>query len=256
LVQNGGVLSIGAGVTSTGSPDGLHVTGNGTPSVTINVPSGGAATHFDTNTVHGILVSNSGSISLTGAVTSTAAPPVGTITTSHNTAAGIWVEQTPGTPPQNTITGLVSYANTGNGLRFVGGSNVKLRGSVSLGNAASGVIVSAGAAAAGAASNDISKIDLGDPSDAGGSIGGNTLQAPFGAGQNGNAGVCLAMRANAGTLSAAGNAFSTLNCATATTNVFTNKAGCGNACAANATVCDIGFAGVGNDVNVSLCMHP
>jgi len=254
LVQNGGTLGIGAGVTSTGSPDGLHLMGTGTPSVTINVPSGAAATHFDSNTVHGILVSGNGSISLTGAVASTAVPPMGTVTTNHNTAAGVWVEQTAGTPPLNTITGLVSYANTGNGLRLVGGSNVKVRGSVSLGNTDSGVIVSAGAAGGGAATNDISKIDLGDPSDAGGTIGNNTLQAALGDGQNGNAGVCLAMRANAGTLLAAGNAFSTLNCATATGGVVTNAAGCGNTCAGG--VCDIGFSGAGNSINVSLCSHP
>jgi hypothetical protein len=253
LVQNGGVLSIGAGVTSTGSPDGLHLMGTGTPSVTITVPSGAAATHFDSNTVHGILVSENGSISLTGAVASTAVPPMGTVTTNHNTAAGIWVEQAAGTPPLNTITGLVSYANTGNGLRLVGGSNVKVRGSVSLGNTDSGVIVSAGGAG-GAATNDISKIDLGDPSDAGGTLGNNTLQAALGDGQNGNAGVCLAMRANAGTLLAAGNAFSTLNCASATGSVVTNAAGCGNTCAGG--VCDIGFSGAGNNINVSLCSHP
>jgi hypothetical protein len=251
LVQNGGVLSIGAGVTSTGNPDGLHVAGSGTPTVTINVPSAGPATHFDSNTVHGILVTANGSITLTGVVTSTAIPPTGTVTTNHNTAAGIWVQQTPGTPPLNTITGVVSYANTGNGLRFVGGSSVQLRGSLSLGNAGSGVIVSAGAGAPG---NNIAKIDLGDAT--GGTAGGNTLQAPFGAGQNGHSGICLAMRANAGTLLAAGNVFSTLNCATATTNVFADKAGCDNNCAGNATVCDVGFNGAGNDINVSTCTHP
>jgi len=253
LVQNAGVLSIGAGVTSTGNPDGLHITNTG--KVTINVPSG-AATHFDTNTVHGVLVSDNGSIALTGAVTSAAVPPTGTITTSHNTAAGIWVEQTPGSTAQNTITGLVSYANAGNGLRFVGGSNVTLRGSVSLANVASGVIVSAGAGAA-SASNSIANIDLGDPGTVvGGSFGDNTLQASLGNGENGNAGVCLAMRANAGTLLAAGNAFSATNCATAAGVVTLNDKGCGNVAACTGNVCDIGYSLAGNDINVSLCMHP
>jgi hypothetical protein len=252
LVQNGGVLSIGAGVTSTGNPDGLHVTNTG--QVTISVPPG-AATHFDTNTVHGILVDANGSIALTGAVTSAAVPPTGTVTTNHNTAAGIWVEQTPGSAAQNTITGLVSYANAGNGIRFVGGSNVKLRASVSLGNAASGVIVSAGMGAA-AAANDIGNIDLGDPADAGGSLGENTVQAPLGNGENGNAGICLAMRANAGTLLAAGNAFATANCATTAGAVTLNDKGCGNVAACTGNVCDIGYSGAGNDIDVSLCTHP
>jgi hypothetical protein len=253
LVQNAGVLSIGAGVTSTGNPDGLHVSNTG--KVTIDVPSG-AATHFDTNTVHGVLVSDNGSIVLTGAIASAAVPPVGTVTASHNTAAGIWVEQTAGTTAQNTITGLVSYANAGNGLRFVGGSNVKLRGSISLGNAASGVIVSAGTAA-GAATNAIGNIDLGDPTTVvGGSYGSNTLQAPLGMGGNGSAGVCLAMRANAGTLLAAGNAFSAVNCAATAGTVTLNDKGCGNVAACTGSVCDIGYSGAGNDINVSLCAHP
>jgi hypothetical protein len=252
LVENAGVLSIGAGVTSTGNPDGLHVTNTG--KVTIAVPSG-AATHFDTNTVHGVLVSDNGSIALTGAITSAAIPPVGTITTSHNTAAGIWVEQAAGSTAQSTITGLVSYANAGNGLRFVGGSNVKLRGSISLGNAASGVIVSAGNGM-GAATNNIGNIDLGDPADAAGSIGGNTLQAPLGTGANGNAGVCLAMRANAGTLLAAGNVFTAVNCGTTAGTVTANDKGCGNVAACTGNVCDIGYSGAGNDIDVSLCTHP
>jgi hypothetical protein len=240
-------------VTSTGNPDGLHVSNTG--KVTINVPSG-AATHFDTNTVHGVLVSDNGSVALTGAITSAAVPPVGTVTTSHNTAAGIWIEQTAGTTAQNTITGLVSYGNAGNGLRFVGGSNVKLRGSISLGNAASGVIVSAGTGM-GAATNAIGNIDLGDPTTVvGGSYGGNTLQAPLATGGNGNAGVCLAMRANAGTLLAAGNAFSALNCAATAGTVTANDKGCGNVAGCTGNVCDIGYDGAGNDINVSLCAHP
>lgn len=252
LVQNAGVLFIDEGVTSTANPDGLHVTNTG--KVAILVPSG-AATHFDTNTVHGVLVSDNAQIALTGVVTSAAVPPTGTITTSHNTAAGIWIEQTAGSTAQNTITGLVSYANAGNGLRFVGGSNVKLRSSVSLGNVASGVIVSAGPG--GAATNSIANIDLGDPAlTPAGTYGQNTLQAPLGSGENGNSGICLAMRANAGTLLAAGNSYSATTCATVAGVVTANAKGCGNVAACTGNVCDIGYSGAGNDVNVSLCTHP
>lgn len=255
LVENSGIVRIGAGVTSTlngvttARKAGLHVTGNG--QAIVNVASGAAATHFDANTNHGILVDGMGSVTVTGTVTN-AATGQGTVTTNGNYAAGVSIEQTPGTPPLNAISGLVAFGNTnGNGMRFVAGSNVSLRNSGSLGNQGNGVIVSAVTATAG--SNDISKIDLGSPPDAGVTYGGNTLQAALGSGNNGGAGICLQVRPNAGTLNAAGNQFATVNCGTTAGTLTLNSGACGNA-ACTGGVCDLGIVNTtGNGFDVSLC---
>lgn len=251
LVEGTGVLSIGAGVTSTlngtatARKAGLHVTGAGEAIVT--VPSGSAPTHFDANTNHGILVDTNGFVDVSGAVTSPSAG-TGTITTNANYAAGIWIQQTPGTPPQNVITGVVSFGSTnGNGMRFVTGSNVKLRSSASLGNQASGIIVSNTAG-----NSDITKIDLGNPT--GPAYGNNTLQLT-GASKNGSAGLCMTVRANSGRLLAAGNVFRSANCAASASVLTINKASCANA-ACTGAICDVAVTGAGNDVNASMCTHP
>jgi hypothetical protein len=251
LVEKCGVLSIGPGVASTlngtasARKAGLHVTGTG--EVIVNVPSGSAAAHFDQNTNHGIFVEASGFVELTGAVISASAG-TGTITANGNYAAGIWIAQTLGTPPQNVIRGVVSFgATNGNGMHFVTGSSVRVRGSVSLGNQGSGILVSSAAA-----NSDISAIDLGNPS--GPDYGNNILQEPLGAANNGNAGICLNVRANSGALLGAGNIFGDADCAVGGGSVATNKSGCSNSACGG--VCDIGVDGPGNDVNVSPCTHP
>jgi hypothetical protein len=260
LVEDTGILTIGAGVTSTlngtipaALHDGLHVTGSG--NAIINVPSGSTPTQFDANTNHGILVDGSGSITLTGVVTSATAG-TGTITTNGNNEAGLWIAQTPGTAatpaPENVVTGLVSFGNTpGNGIRIVAGSNIKLRSSAALGNSASGVYISSAGVGPGG-SNDISHIDLGTPATAGvaASYGNNTLQEPLGsAGHNVGVGICLETRAGAGTLLAAGNIFGASDCATAATDLTVN---------ATCTLgVDLGITtAVGNDIDVSQCTHP
>ncbi len=249
LVEKGGILSIGPGVTSTlngtaaARKAGLHVTGTGEALVT--VPLGSAPTHFDQNSNHGIFVEANGFVELEGVVTSASA---GTITTNGNYAAGIWIAQAAGTPPQNVIEGVVSFgATSGNGMHFVSGSNVRVRDSASLGNQASGILVSGAVA-----SCDISAIDLGNPK--GRDYGNNTLQEPLGAANNGSAGICLDVGANSGTLLGAGNIFGDADCATAASALTMNKAGCGNnGCVG---VCDVGVTAPGNDVNVSKCTHP
>jgi len=251
LVEKKGVLSIGPGVTSTlngvvsARKAGLHVSGSG--EAIVNVPSGSAPTHFDQNTNHGIFVEGNGFVELAGVVTSAVAG-TGTITTNGNYAAGIWIAQAPGTPPQNIIQGVVSFgATSGNGLRFITGSNVKLRDSASLGNQASGILISSTGA-----NSDISAIDLGNPS--GPDYGNNTLQAPLGAASNGNAGICMNVRPSSGTLRAAGNTFGNADCASSGSPLTMNKSGCSNSACGG--VCDIGVTGAGNDVNVSKCTHP
>jgi hypothetical protein len=260
---NGGVVTIGQGVVSTKNgiqpttrtgyqSPGLHVTGTG--EAIINVPSGDTPTQFNANTAHGILVDQTGYIDLTGAVTN-GAMGTGTIQTNGNLPAGVWIQQTPGANiPRNIITGLVSYQNTGgNGMRIVAGSSVTVRSSAFLANAADGVIVSTYGTGA-TAVNDMSKIDLGDAT----GNGDNTFQAPLGAGNNGNAGLCIAVAANAGVLSAVGNQFSAANCATTAATLTLNASGCGNSATRCASgVCDLGYASAadstGNSFNVAMC---
>jgi hypothetical protein len=258
-----GVLTIGQGVVSTKNgiapttrngytSPGLHVTGTG--EAIIDVPAGDTPTQFNANTAHGILVDDTGFIQLTGVVTNGAAG-TGTVQTNGNLPAGVWIQQTPGAAiPQNVITGLVSFQNTGgNGMRVVAGSSVKVRSSAFLANAGDGVIVSTYGTGA-TAVNDMSKIDLGS----GASNGDNVFQAPLGAGNNGNAGLCIAVAANSGALSAIGNQFSAANCATTAATLTMNAAGCGNSanrCASG--VCDLGFAAAadatGNSFDVAMC---
>jgi hypothetical protein len=262
LVENAGILTIGAGVTSSfngtaaAAHDGLHVTGTG--HAIIDVPTGQAPTHFDNNTNHGILVDGTGSIALTGVVTSATAG-TGTITTNTNNLAGLWLAQTPGTVaapvPENVVDGLVSFGNTGgNGIRIVAGSAIQLRNSATLGNSASGVNVSSAGFGPGG-SNDISHIDLGSPAtaDASASFGNNIFQEALGAaGHNVGVGICLQTRAGAGTLLAAGNEFGATDCSAAA------DAG-GMALTVNATCnggVDIGITAPGNDIDVSNCTHP
>jgi len=207
-VSGTGVLSIGAGVSSTGNgiagnntaADGLHVLDQGV--VVIDVPGGGAATHFDSNTAHGIFVQAGGSVTVTGVV---AGGGAGTVTTNSNTLAGLWIEQTPSAnPPMNSITGLVSWANLGNGIRVVAGSALTLRNSYVLANQTNGIMLTTRVVNA-TRTNDISHVDLGST----GNFGANVLQASLGSNPNLGAGICLAMDRTAGVgLRAEGNVFS------------------------------------------------
>jgi Cys-rich repeat protein len=271
IVVEGGSVTIGGGVVSQKNTDGLHLTGNG--SATINLPAGSTQTAFDTNSAHGILIDTTGLINLTGSVTAGSATPTGTVVTNGNSAAGVWIAQTPGTSRQNIINGLVSYLNAGgNGMRIVAGSNVQVRNSVFLNNSANGVIIStSGAGATAAANNDIANIDLGVPSN---TNGGNTFQAPLSGAHNGQAGICLAIAPGnssatppvaAQTLSAVGNQFSAALCTGATTATLTlNKNNCTNSALQCSTgVCDLGLQANGtsgpagtvvpNSFNVSTC---
>ena len=234
------------------------MTGNG--EAVITVASGSTPSTFINNTAHGILVDGNGYIHLTGSVISATAG-TGTVTTTGNVAAGVWIEQTPGNtaPPQNVINGLVSFGNTGgNGMRIVAGSNVQVRNSVFLNNSGNGVIISTYGAGA-TANNSIANIDLGT-SGAGGSNGGNTFQAALsGAPHNGGAGICLTTTNSGAKLNAAGNQFSeTSPCTSSTQTLTLNTKGCGNVVSQCASgVCDLGLQSSGtgtvNSFNVSTC---
>jgi hypothetical protein len=147
-------------------------------------------------------------------------------------------------------------------MHFFGGANVVVRGSTATENGGDGVLVSS---ALGSGPDAIGLIDLGTAS---GTPGNNDLQGS-GVASNGAAGLCLAVRADAGALSAAGNSFATppsldgggswvmTSCATGQGRLTFNVGGCGNdpvACAGG--VCDVGVLSSGNTVDVSTCAGP
>jgi hypothetical protein len=216
------VLSIAAGVRSSfngtsGVPaDGLSLTDQAR--VKINVTSGDPV-HFDRNTARGIYVTKAAAIELTGTA-GTAGN--GSVTSNSNASAGLWIEQTPASGlPLNTITGLVTWANTGNGIRIMGGSAARVRQSFVLANGSSGIQVSTYVNGL-TRNNDTSKINLGTTN--GPSYGGNTLQAALGNNPNAGAGICLAVDRGAGAvLNAAGNIFAgPIDCASSTATLRKN----------------------------------
>ena len=181
-----GTLTVGAGVVVSGSnQDGIRVTGG---AANINNPSG-TQTLFTGNASHGIEVSTLGSVNITGTPGSVPSNS-GTVVANFNTTAGIRINQTPGGAGlvTNNISGLVTWGNTNYGMRLFGGSLVKVRSSIFLGNVQYGVIVGSGANTI--AGNDLSKLDMGKPSDPGK----NYLQTPVGAlGTNSSGGLCVAL---------------------------------------------------------------
>ncbi|HMI85063.1 MAG TPA: hypothetical protein VK550_13270 [Polyangiaceae bacterium] len=252
-VANGGVLTIKQGVTVTqsgttsGRRSGLLVTGTG--HVSINVAAGQATTAFNGNTMHGIQVEGTGSVSILGAL----AGPTSTIECRGNAVAGLAIAQTPGTNlPANSIDGVLSFGATiGNGLRIEGGSNVKIRNSSILGNNASGIAVVTWVSGA-SRNNVLAGIDLGKPSDPGN----NVLQTSGGQDPNQGAGICLQMDENSGTLSAQGNAFSGgKNCAATAASLTFNSGNC-NGNRDLGLIPSGGGSTNGNDIDVSLCTHP
>lgn len=258
IVVNGGVLTINPGVqsnangTASSGGHGLDVTAG----EAIITGSATATTTFNENTAHGILVQDTGLISLTGTVTAGASGE-GTVETNGNTAAGVWIQQTPNNGLQgSTITGLVSFANTaGNGMRIVAGSMVTVRNSVFLGNKGNGVIISAGTGAT--ATSSMAGIDLGDTT----TNGGNTFQAPLGSGNNTASGICIDVANGQAALLAVGNQFQATNCATTAATLYLNTKGCTNSAAQCSTgVCDLGLENPvsavipsNNTFNVSKC---
>jgi hypothetical protein len=246
----GGVLANTNGQT-TATGNGLNVTGG---QAIITVAAGGTPTSFNGNTAHGILVQQTGFITLTGAVGVGGNLGTGTIETNANVLAGVWIQQVGAGLAANTITGLASFGNTaGNGMRIVAGSLVTVRSSQFLGNKGNGVIISEGA---GATLDTITGIDLGNTT----TKGNNTFQAPLNAGGNTSAGICLDVANGQPALLAVGNQFQAQNCANAGGGaLLLNGASCTNSVATCVTgVCDLGLinpvAGVSaNTFNVSSC---
>jgi hypothetical protein len=205
LTVTDGTFNIGQGVTvkSAGTTakrrDGLNVT-NGT--VRIAVVAGQAPTSFLNNTQHGIYVTGTGVLNVTGVpVTSPAPNGQGTVVTSGNFSAGVRIFEAPGAAA-SSLNGLVAWANPSTGLRIYGGSKLTVRNSVFLANGANGVFVTSYDGTA--SGNDLSRIDLGTSADPGH----NYLQALLGSNPD-VTGLCVSMAAGMGslTLHAAGDVF-------------------------------------------------
>jgi hypothetical protein len=254
LKTTASALTIGAGVQSIGNGvDGLAVTGTSTVSIT-GTPE--LPTQFNGNLAHGIYVRGAAAVTVTGSV-GASPPSTSTVSASSNGAAGVWIEQTPGTSAKNTLTGLVcTTSSQGNGLRIVPGSNVTVRSGWFLGNTASGIDIENAAGGAGSA---IGNIDLGTAA----SPGANVVQAPPGGSVNGNAGICLAIAAGAGVqLNARGNVFggsgaAAVNCASGSGVLRTvNNLKCANhADVGGAIVAFPNDAAAGNTIDVTGCSY-
>jgi hypothetical protein len=184
------------------------------------VATGGATIVIANNSEHGISVSGRGNVELLGAPSGTPGQGGGSLQVRGNAEAGLHIAQdltvAIGQRKINDVDGLVAHANRGAGLRVRGGSRLKLRRSVLLANGGAGVLIES--AAAGAAGNDVSGIDLG----ASGDPGKNVLQTPLGSNPNTGAGICIDLSVGVGAVSvkARGNTFATasgaLDCSLAT----------------------------------------
>jgi hypothetical protein len=213
IAVTNGTLNIGQGVTVTNAGsaskrhDGLNIAGG---TVNIAVPAGQTTTSFTNNTEHGIYVTGAAVLNITGVPV---LPPngQGTVVVSDNAFDGLEIFEAAGAAPISTVNGLVAWHNTKQGIQLFGGERIKLRNSVVLKNALSGILVASSAA------NDLATIDLG----AAGDPGRNLLQAAAGSNPN-QSGLCISVSAVEGTLTlpAEGNVFAgPTDCASSTTAI-------------------------------------
>jgi hypothetical protein len=154
-----------------------------------------------------------------GVVQSSSAADGGTVVTASN-VTGIRIAQstTSTSTVVNDIAGLVSWQNSSRDMTLLGGSKVKLRGSV-LGGAPEGIRI--GSNGGSDTGSSLANIDLGTATD----FGNNYIQAPNGAnGVHSTAGICLnltgthppqTLRAAGNFMATAGNPGTQLDCATA-----------------------------------------
>jgi len=223
IAVTNGTLNIGQGVTVTNAGsaskhhDGLNVAGG---TVNIVVPAGQIATSFTNNTEHGIYVTGAAVLNVSG-VPVVPANGQGTVVTSGNAFDGLEIFETAGAAPTSTVSGLVAWGNTKQGVQLFGGEKVKIRGSVLLNNKLNGLLVTSSDPSA--ASNNLATIDLGTAGDPGL----NQLQASNGSNPD-LTGLCVAMSPGQGTLvlSAEGNVFAgPTNCASST-NAIVRSTSC------------------------------
>lgn len=211
----GGMLSIGAGVVSTGhgsnpllNTSGLFLTDNATAVIT------GATTglpedqiSFSNNSYYGIWVTGRAQLTLTGTA---AMGGGGNIIANSNYYGGMSIEQSAGAGlPLNQITGLSAWdngppGNQGDGIVLVAGSHARVRRCILLNNHGSGINVTRDDNAT-SMNTDVTGMDIGlhainDP-------GRNILQVSIG-GSNIGAGICLYVDSRTANLQAHGNIFS------------------------------------------------
>ena len=217
-----GVAAIGGGVivrsagTDVEPRSGLEVTAG---VARITVPAGTAQTLLEANTGPGVTVGPLAEFDATGAATTSPVNGTGTIVVRSNEGrghfgAGVAIEQAGSSTRVHDLRGIVVWAHTqGPGLLIRGGARVKLRNSVLLANKTNGVLVSPGTDPA--ASNDLSRIDLGVAGD----FGRNYLQvaATGNNSPNGGAAVCVerVMSNQTLTVRARGNFFALKDCTVA-----------------------------------------
>ena len=176
-----GIAAIGGGVivrsagTRGRATQRLEVTGG---VARITVPAGSAQTLFEANSGPGITVGPAAEFDATGVATITPGERQRDHRRSDRTGAGPLRRRRSASsrPAASTrvhdLRGIVVWAHTqGPGLLIRGGARVKLRNSVLLANKTNGVLVSPGTDPA--ASNNLSRIDLGVAGD----FGRNHLQA-------------------------------------------------------------------------------
>ncbi|MGH7440933.1 MAG: hypothetical protein ACRENE_35110 [Polyangiaceae bacterium] len=251
LVANAGsaasALTIGPGTHLNGNKvDGLLI--QGTSSATVSATSSTAAPIlFNANSAHGVRVTGQGVLTMSGSLGSSP-PSTSTVLAQGNGTAGIWVQTTSTT--QSSISAVASTGSaTGNGIRIIPGSNVRVRGSWLLGNSqGSGVDVEN----SGGTVTSVSNIDLGS----GASPGNNILQAASGNNPNGAAGICLRLPAgSSATLAAQGNVFRGVNCATSAGTLITAAArGCGGGPDVGGSLVALD-AGAGDKIDVTMCSY-
>ncbi|HXJ21451.1 MAG TPA: hypothetical protein VMT03_14565 [Polyangia bacterium] len=227
IAVTSGTLNIlqGVTVTNAGSSsrhhDGLNVSGG---TVNITVSAGQATTSFNSNTEHGIYVTGAAVLNITGVpVTTPGANGQGTVIANSNAFDGLEIFEGAGVAAQSTITGLVAWGNTKQGVQLFGGEKVKVRRSVLLNNKLNGLFLTA--ADSSAASNDLTGINLGTAGDPGL----NQLQASLGSNAD-LAGLCVSMAASQGalSLSAEGNTFSGPTDCTTSTSAIARSTTCAN----------------------------
>jgi hypothetical protein len=222
-----GTLNILQGVTVTNAGtsskhhDGLNVSGG---IVNIIGAAGQATISFSNNSEHGIYVTGSGVLNVSGVpVTAPAPNGQGTVIANNNAFDGLEIFEGPGAAGQSVIAGLVAWGNTKHGIQLFGGEKVKVRSSVLLNNKQNGLFLTS--ADTTAASNDLGGINLGTAGDPGL----NQLQASLGSNAD-LAGLCVAMAASQGALplAAEGNVFSGPTDCTTSTNTVARSASCTN----------------------------
>ncbi|HXU64969.1 MAG TPA: hypothetical protein VN962_24895, partial [Polyangia bacterium] len=248
ITVTSGTLNIlqGVTVTNAGSTsrhhDGLNVSGG---TVNISVAAGQATTSFSNNSEHGIYVTGTAVLNISGVpVTSTAPNGQGTVIANNNAFDGLEIFEAPGVAAQSSIQGLVTWGNTKQGIQLFGGEKVKVRRSILLNNKLNGLFITSSDITP--AANDLSGINLGTAGDPGL----NQIQAALGSNSD-LTGLCVSMAPLQGplSLSAEGNVFAgPTDCTTSASGVVRSTS-----CANNVDVGVVPALGTTITIDLATC---